>query len=96
MAVSTDALDLHSLAVLMNYERTSGLVSDPRFRHTKLREIASPDGKFKTIAFPREEDVWPGLPHSHPKHGFILDVQKTSKEQHDLPTNMLSSRSDRL
>jgi hypothetical protein len=34
-----ELLDLYDIAVLLNYERN---ITEPRFRHTKLREVAYP------------------------------------------------------
>ncbi|KAG6917041.1 hypothetical protein DXG01_004093 [Tephrocybe rancida] len=84
-------LDLHTIAVLMDYERISGPVSDPRFQHTKLREKASPEGRFSTIRV--GDEIWQGVPTNQPKHGFVLDCGVPS-EEHDLPGNMLGPRSD--
>jgi len=86
----TDVLNLHSLAVLINYERTSGPISNPRFRHTKLREVASPEGHFNTLS----DDLWSDVPMNRPKRGFIFDTippPPDHADKPDLPTNMLSS-----
>ena len=88
----TSPLDLHSLAVLINYERASGPVSDPRFRYAKLREVVS-DGNFTTVAFPN--DPWDGVSKSRPKRAFLFDSIPPLVDQSDepdLPTKMLSSR----
>jgi hypothetical protein len=39
MADTEEVLDLYDIAVLLNYERNT---TEPRFRHTKLREVAFP------------------------------------------------------
>lgn len=90
------ALDLHSLAVLINYERACGLNSDVRYKHAKLREtLTSSGGKFRTVAFPDDMDLWPGLPASQPKSGFLFDIAESSPaSEHDLPSNMISSQSE--
>ncbi|KAG5635863.1 hypothetical protein H0H81_009846 [Sphagnurus paluster] len=89
---ATTALDLHSLAVLINYERTSGPFRDP---HSRLKEIASPEGRFASIL---SDNYWPGLAVSHPKYGFFLlvdDATHTSEDDDgDLPSNFLWSQAD--
>ncbi|KAG6853691.1 hypothetical protein C0991_002226 [Blastosporella zonata] len=91
MSTSREVLDLHSLAVLINYERTSGPASDPRFRHAKLRDISSPSGKFRIL--PDDDNIWASIPEAQPKYGFLLDTLEPSDE-HDLPGNMVDSQSE--
>ncbi|KAF9475516.1 hypothetical protein BDN70DRAFT_883624 [Pholiota conissans] len=80
-------LDLHDIALLLNYERAS---TEPRFRYTKLREVAQPGQDFRTILTPASE--WHEA--SVPRTGFVFEksTPKTSKERDepDLPTNMLA------
>jgi len=90
----SDSLDLHSLAVLINYERASGPISDPRFRYAKLREVAS-DGKFSTVIFP--DNQWDGVPDNRSKRGFLFDTilpPVDHDNEADLPTNILTPRSE--
>ncbi|KAG6848713.1 hypothetical protein H0H93_014695, partial [Arthromyces matolae] len=84
-----EILDLHTIALLIDYERISGSVSDPRFRHTKLREIASPDGHCATILL---DPIWEEVPPYRPGQGFVLDIASPSKD-HDVPENFLGPRS---
>ena len=94
MTSLSDALDLHSLAVLINYERASGPAADPRFRYAKLREVAS-NGKFHSVAFSNKE--WDNVPENRAKRGFIFDTippPADHPDEADLPTNMLSPRSE--
>ncbi|KAF2829231.1 hypothetical protein CC86DRAFT_187080 [Ophiobolus disseminans] len=48
MDTTDEPLDLYDIAVLLNYERAT---TEPRFRHTKLREVALPGTRPKTVAF---------------------------------------------
>jgi hypothetical protein len=94
MTSPSDSLDLHSLAVLINYERASGPVSDPRFRYAKLREVAS-DGKFTTVQFP--DNQWDEVPDDRSKRGFLFDTilpPVDHDSEADLPTTILGPRSE--
>ncbi|KAJ7139215.1 hypothetical protein C8R44DRAFT_659535 [Mycena epipterygia] len=86
MPASEPILDLYDLALLLNYERAS---AEPRFRHAKLREVASASSPFKTVSVPIPE--WTNC--TTPKDGFIFDVipPKTAGERDlpDVPSNML-------
>ena len=78
-------LDLHDISLLLNYERAS---TEPRFRHTKLREVTT--NEFSTILILSPE--WDQA--TQPKIGFVFDrVQQTksSRDEPDLPSNMLPS-----
>ena len=89
MSSSSDALDLHSLAVLINYERTSGPVADPRFRYAKLQEVTS-NGKFYGLPF--SDKMWDKVPENHSKRGFLFDripPPGDRADEADLPTNIL-------
>ncbi|KAF9057505.1 hypothetical protein BJ165DRAFT_38208 [Panaeolus papilionaceus] len=79
-------IDLHELGVLINYERAS---SDHRFRHIKLREVAT-TADFTTIICPASE--WRDADPAH-RLGLVYDkrrhkVEPTSEEP-DLLTNMI-------
>lgn len=81
-------LDLHDIALLLNYERGS---TEPRFRHTKLREVADDATNFQTIRI--LNPVWDQA--VVPKTGFVFDREKKSikkkkdDDSPDLPTTML-------
>ncbi|KAF8174728.1 hypothetical protein BJ912DRAFT_42847 [Pholiota molesta] len=79
-------LDLHDIALLLNYERAS---TEPRFRYAKLREVAPPGSDFKTVLIPAPE--WHDA--TVPRTGFVFDrtTPKTpqARAEPDLPTNML-------
>lgn len=80
-------LDLHDIALLLNYERGS---TEPRFRHTKLREVADSATNFRTIRILTPD--WDKA--IVPKTGFVFDRAKKSiikklNDSPDLPTNML-------
>lgn len=81
-----NVLDLHDISLLLNYERAS---TEPRFRHTKLREATT--NKFSTIRFLSPE--WARI--TRPKIGWVFDrVQQTldsssQEDEPDLPSNML-------
>ncbi|KAJ3785406.1 hypothetical protein GGU10DRAFT_387494 [Lentinula aff. detonsa] len=83
-------LDLYEIALLLNYERTS---SEPRFRYTKLREVASHELDFQTLQI--NTPIWTA--HKGPKDGFVFQrmepaviANSGSREVPDLPSNMLS------
>ncbi|KAJ6509089.1 hypothetical protein DFH09DRAFT_1374774 [Mycena vulgaris] len=84
--MSQDILDLYDLVLLLNYERAS---TEPRFRHAKLREVASASSPFKTVLAPAPE--W--TERTAPKDGFVFDTippRKSPKQDvSDLPSNML-------
>lgn len=81
-------LNLHDIALLLNYERAS---TEPRFRHTKLREVADDATNFKTIRILTPD--WDEA--TVPKTGFVFDRAKKTIEKNqddespDLPTTML-------
>lgn len=79
-------MDLYDLALLLNYERAS---AEPRFRHAKLREVASVSSPFKTVYLPVSE--W--TDRTTPKDGFVFDTipPQTAGERDlpDTPSNML-------
>ncbi|KAF7972685.1 hypothetical protein HWV62_17244 [Athelia sp. TMB] len=81
-------LDLHSIAVLINYERTSGPNGDYRFRHTKLRDMTT-SGSFSTLLHPPE---W-FQAADRPKRGFLFRTEKPRAKDSpgDTPDNMVSS-----
>ena len=76
-------LELHDISLLLNYERAS---TEPRFRHTKLREVTTDE--FSTVRFLTPE--WAQV--TRPKIGFVFDrarKTKSSQDEPDLPSNML-------
>ena len=76
-------LELHDISLLLNYERAS---TEPRFRHTKLREVTTND--FSTVQFLTPH--WAQV--TRPKIGLVFDrAQQTesSQDEQDLPSNML-------
>lgn len=84
-------LDLHDLAVLVNYERAT---TEPRFRHAKLRECSiRSDGvlQFFTIQFP--DNLLGPREGIVPARGFIFDAIPGAgrKNEPDLPANMKGS-----
>ena len=87
MADDKNVLDLHDIALLLNYERG---VTEPRFRHSKLRELARPGETPKTVVLAK---VWED--DTRPRTTFIFDrspdhaskIDLTSPP--DLPHNMI-------
>ena len=80
-----EEIELHDISLLLNYERAS---TEPRFKHTKLREVTT--NEFSTVRFLTPE--W--VQATRPKIGFVFDrVQQTksSRDEPDLPSNMLPS-----
>lgn len=79
-------LDLHDLALLLNYERGT---TEPRFRNTKLREVATDGADFQTIV----SNIPEWLNATVPKTGLVFDTPKdptkTQRDEPDLPSNML-------
>ncbi|KAJ7487680.1 hypothetical protein B0H11DRAFT_1720711 [Mycena galericulata] len=88
MASPDEVLDLYDLALLLNYERAS---TEPRFRHAKLREVASASLPFKTVIVPVPE--W--TERTDPKDGFVFDIvppqTPAERDGPDLPSNMLAT-----
>ncbi|KAJ7150469.1 hypothetical protein C8R43DRAFT_494758 [Mycena crocata] len=82
MTPSDDVLDLYDISLLLNYERAS---NEPRFRHTKLREVASATSPFQTVIMSAPE--W--LQCRTAKDGFVFDVVTPDPDAPDLPSNML-------
>ncbi|KAJ3751257.1 hypothetical protein DFH05DRAFT_175024 [Lentinula detonsa] len=85
----SEILDLYEIALLLNYERTS---SEPRFRYTKLLEVASHELDFQTLLI--NTPIWTA--HKGPKDGFVFQRMEPaviadtgSREVPDLPSNML-------
>lgn len=84
-------IDLYDIALLLNYERAA---TEPRFRHTKLREVAQNED-FKTIRMLTHE--WTT---NTQKTGFVFDrLPPHSPEDDDdpsappdLPSTMLAPR----
>ncbi|KAF8972505.1 hypothetical protein BDZ97DRAFT_1692186 [Flammula alnicola] len=78
-------LDLHDVALLLNYERGS---TEPRFRYTKLREVAT-TSDFKSIILPVPEWTEAAVP----RIGFVFDRKQPStqeeRDEPDLPSNIL-------
>ncbi|KAJ7909478.1 hypothetical protein B0H13DRAFT_2014108 [Mycena leptocephala] len=77
-------LDLYSICLHLNYECTS---TDPRFRHTKLCDIATSSLPFGRAMAPEWISHTGGT-----KDGFIFEKDSTVLETSpDLPSNMLPS-----
>lgn len=86
MSSNSEVFDLYDLALLLNYERAS---TEPRFRYTKLREIASQNAHYRTILAPNPS-IWTS--HNGPKDGFLFDRIEPptgSEDEPDLPWNMV-------
>ncbi|KAH9487294.1 hypothetical protein JR316_0001364 [Psilocybe cubensis] len=80
---NSDILDLHDIALLLNYERAS---TEPRFRHAKLREVTNSD--FQTVRLLAPEWAAPNVP----KTGMVFDKPRRGSQTEtrpDLPSNML-------
>jgi len=82
-----NVLDLHDVALLLNYERAS---AEPRFRHAKLREVARNGADFKTIKALTPE--WTEC--LIPRTGYVFDkprrrLSKNEAAEADLPSNIL-------
>src|SRR5258707_1608822 len=82
-----DVLDPHDVALLLNYERGT---TEPRFRNTKLREVAAHGADFQTIVSGNIPQ-WVGA--TVPRTGFVFDtptgLTREQKDEPDLPSNML-------
>ncbi|KZT31514.1 hypothetical protein SISSUDRAFT_1056460 [Sistotremastrum suecicum HHB10207 ss-3] len=79
-------LDLHDISLLLNYERGA---TEPRFRHAKLREVATA-ADFKT--FKTLNRSWTDA--RAPRTGLIFekpssDLSAEKMKEPDLPSNML-------
>ncbi|CAI9632403.1 unnamed protein product [Alternaria burnsii] len=84
MTDSEEVLDLYDIAVLLNYER---ITTEPRFRHTRLREVAFPDTEPRTVAL--NNLVTQGW-NKNACTWIILDQQQASTPNApDLPTDFL-------
>ena len=84
MMDSEDVLDLYDIAVLLNYERNT---TEPRLRHTKLREVTFPGTQPKTVALSSPIDQgW----NNNASTWIVLDQQQTNDpDAPDLPTEFL-------
>ncbi|KAJ7660754.1 hypothetical protein DFH06DRAFT_1193217 [Mycena polygramma] len=80
-------LDLYSVALLLNYERSS---TEPRFRHAKSRDIATGSIPFATTV-PNIVQAAEWISCIRPKEGFVFEKDSGSKTGPDLPSNMLPS-----
>lgn len=83
MASSDEPLDLYDLAVLLNYERAT---TEPRFRHTKLREVAFPGSRPQIIAigYPERDQGW----IDNARTWVVLDRLPTGDSKtHDTPAH---------
>ncbi|KDR68725.1 hypothetical protein GALMADRAFT_256547 [Galerina marginata CBS 339.88] len=81
-----NVLDLYDISLLLNYERAS---TEPRFRQTKLREVATTDD-FKTVRL--LTPIWQEA--TVPRTGLVFDRTRPppkKRDEPDLPTNMLAS-----
>jgi hypothetical protein len=81
MASDFEPLDLVDIAVLLLYEWAT---LEPRFRHTKLAEVAYPGQKVQ---------YQPGLPFGDDtlsnRTWILLKRKEGSENERDLPTNMV-------
>jgi hypothetical protein len=86
MATEEELLDLYDIAVLLNYERNT---TEPRLRHTKLREVALPGANLATVALTSPLDQgW----NQNACTWIVLDQGQTSNlNAIDLPTQFLPS-----
>ncbi|KAF9074044.1 hypothetical protein BDP27DRAFT_1317905 [Rhodocollybia butyracea] len=82
-----DIIDLYNIALLLNYERAA---SEPRFRHSKLREVTEDESQFQTVRIlyrVRQTD------YKGPKDAFLFErrppVGSEDTDKPDLPSNML-------
>ncbi|KAI4952206.1 hypothetical protein J4E91_003668 [Alternaria rosae] len=84
MMDTEEVLDLYDIAVLLNYERNT---TEPRLRHTKLREVAFPGTQPKTVALSSPIDQgW----NNNASTWIILDQQQANdSDAPDLPTEFL-------
>ncbi|KAF5312995.1 hypothetical protein D9619_003611 [Psilocybe cf. subviscida] len=71
-------LELYDVALLLNYERGT---TEPRFRHTKLREIATPGTNFRTVKIMAPEWTEAAVPRT----GLVFDRQKPPSDQTEEP-----------
>jgi hypothetical protein len=78
-ATADNPLDLYDIATLLNYERTT---TEPRFRHTKLREFVNP-GEESQIKLKTEE--W----NDNARTILVFDQRPSESNARDLPENML-------
>jgi hypothetical protein len=84
MMDSEHVLDLYDVAVLLNYERST---TEPRLRHTKLREVAFPGTQPQTVVL--DSPVKQGW-NNNPCTWIILDRQQLdTPNAPDLPTDLL-------
>lgn len=85
MTTSVQApLDLYSIALLLNYERAS---TEPRFRHTKLRDVAAASSTH--IQGITTSPGWAS--RKGPKEAFVFEKATSMRDEPDLPSNMLVS-----
>ncbi|KAF9527072.1 hypothetical protein CPB83DRAFT_884433 [Crepidotus variabilis] len=83
-------LDLHDISLLLTYERG---ITEPRFRHAKLREVATGLSDFQTIKLPdAPKPKWSEA--TIPRTGYVFvkpkqSLSKAESEELDLPSNML-------
>ncbi|KZP32328.1 hypothetical protein FIBSPDRAFT_925274 [Athelia psychrophila] len=95
MSTSYSPVDLHSIAVLINYERTSGPMGDYRFRHTKLCDIADSSNTFPSLPWDTIDWFEAGT-DDRPKRGFLLRADTSIiKDAPDMPDDMRSSQCSR-
>lgn len=84
MTEAEEILDLYDIAVLLNYERNT---TEPNLRHTKLREVAFPGSKPKTVALPGDLT---GHWNNNARTWFVVEAQPPSNPNaRDLPLEFL-------
>jgi MYND finger len=77
--MTDDVLDLHELAVLLNYERAS---TEPRFRYAKLREVSSSVPPYFQTARLQSGEGWSSSRRN--KVGYIFDIKQPANAQRDI------------
>ncbi|KAJ3851809.1 hypothetical protein EV368DRAFT_42349 [Lentinula lateritia] len=86
--VERETIDLYDIALLLNYERAS---SEPRFRNSKLREVATHEFDFRSVMI--KTPLWTA--HKGAKDGFVFQrikraIHDSDESEPDLPSNILS------
>jgi hypothetical protein len=86
MTTEEEVLDLYDMVVLLNYERNA---TEPRLRHTKLREVAFPGAKLTTVTLKNPIDQgW----NQNACTWIVLDQRQPSNPNApNLPTQYLPS-----
>ena len=81
--MAEENLDLFDIALLLNYERAT---TEPRFRSTKLREVALPGASPKAIAVEGlKQHEW----NDNKRTWIVLDKSSAALDTHDTPSDFL-------